>query len=303
MSLYHQKLESYEPRLVREAIEAGFANLGGLEQLLGTRQKVLLKPNFVSMKPKETNVCTRPEVVLATVEAFLDRGVQVAIGESPGFGSTEAAVELLGLKEPLEKRQVNYFTFSKATYFTTDNPKFRRLGIAAELDDYDGVVNLAKIKTHCQTQFSGAVKNLYGCVPGKRKAYRHLQAGDDEAAFMQMLVDNYRQVNAFLHLADGVEVLHKNGPTSGDSLPFGSLLVGDDGVQMDWEICRLIGLDPMSTLQFQCLGVQPDSEVLGVSAPPVLEFEHAAKLPVSFNPLRLGLSVLRQSWSRLRRKI
>jgi len=301
VSLSHKEVSSYQPAQLRDALEAGFGLLGGLEPLIAGRQKVLIKPNFVSMKPKEDNVCTRPEVILAVVDALLDRGVQVSLGESPGFGTVEKAVEVLGLKSPLGQRGVKCFTFEKVKYFTTDNPKFKRLGIAAELDEYDGLLNLPKIKTHCQTQFSGAVKNLYGCVPRKRKAYRHFQAGDDEAAFMQMVVDNYKQANAFLHIADGVQVLHKHGPTSGETLQMGSLLVGDDGVQMDWGICQLIGMDPMATLQFQCLGPQPQTELSGDPIKTTGGFIHANKIPVSFNPLRLLSSVLKQSWSNLRR--
>ena len=110
-----------------------------------------------------------------------------------------------------------------------------------------------------------------------------------------MLVDNYREANAFLHVADGIEAMHRQGPTKGETLPLGSLLVGDDGIEVDWHICKKIGLDPLSTLQFQVLGAQRYEVPMG---DPLLEnrnFIHAPKLAVSFNPFRLFLSVLKQA--------
>ena len=302
MTLFHRQIDRYDPIQIRESLEQGLLSLGGVEALLKGRNKILLKPNFVAVRSKEANVCTRPEVILAVADVLLDRGVKVALGESPGFGSAEKAVEMLGLQEGLEKRQIPYFTFSKVRRFRTDNPKFPWLSIAAELEEYDGLINLAKVKTHCQTQFSGAVKNLYGCVPGKRKAARHMKAGNDELAFMRMLVDNYHQAAAFLHLGDGIEALHRHGPTKGDSLPLGSLFLGDDGIELDWAICRKIGLDPMQTLQFQVLGAQKDVVPLGDRLETEPEFEHALKIPIFFNPARVLRSVLRQWWIQARFK-
>ncbi|OGH02796.1 MAG: hypothetical protein A2557_02985 [Candidatus Lambdaproteobacteria bacterium RIFOXYD2_FULL_56_26] len=303
MILHHQKAQSYEPLALIDAMEAGLGAFGGLAKVLDGRQSVLLKPNFVTIRPKEAEVCTRPEVILALLDLLLDLGVKVAIGESPGFGSTEGAIEALGLTQALQHRAVPFFTFTQVRYYRTRIPKFPVLAIAKELSDYDGTINLPKVKTHCQTGFSGAVKNLYGCVPGKRKAIRHMTCLGDEVAFVQMILANAKEAGAFFHLADGIRCLHNHGPTSGDPHELHSLLFCEDGATLDWGLCGRIGLDPLSTLQFQLSGPPPVYVSSGEPIEPDPSFLHAAKVPVFFHPLRVARSIARQAWTKAKESV
>jgi uncharacterized protein (DUF362 family) len=41
----------------------------------------------------------------------------------------------------------------------------------------DVVINLPKVKSHMQLTLTLGVKNLFGCVPGKMKAWWHMEAG------------------------------------------------------------------------------------------------------------------------------
>ena len=237
------------------------------------------------------------------IKAILDLGVKVAIGESPGFGSTEGAIEALGLTQALQHRAVPFFTFTQVRYYRTRIPKFPVLAIAKELSDYDGTINLPKVKTHCQTGFSGAVKNLYGCVPGKRKAIRHMTCLGDEVAFVQMILANAKEAGAFFHLADGIRCLHNHGPTSGDPHELHSLLFCEDGATLDWGLCGRIGLDPLSTLQFQLSGPPPVYVSSGEPIEPDPSFLHAAKVPVFFHPLRVARSIARQAWTKAKESV
>jgi len=48
--------------------------------------------------------------------------------------------------------------------------------IARPLTEVDLIINLPKIKTHGLTLYTGAVKNLLGSIPGKRKMEIHLRS-------------------------------------------------------------------------------------------------------------------------------
>ncbi len=48
--------------------------------------------------------------------------------------------------------------------------------LAKPLFDADVVINVPKFKTHSSAIYTGAVKNVFGCVPGLRKAKYHKMA-------------------------------------------------------------------------------------------------------------------------------
>ncbi|OGG96076.1 MAG: hypothetical protein A2527_12210 [Candidatus Lambdaproteobacteria bacterium RIFOXYD2_FULL_50_16] len=293
MAVYHFKTTGYQLDEIQAGLEKGLNALGGVTQILDGRQKLLFKPNFVAPSTPELAVATNPVFILAVLDFFKAYGCDGAIGESPGFGSVAGAVESLGLKEELARRQVPYFDFKKVRSFNTLNPRFPRLTIAKEIQDYDGLVNLPKLKTHCQAHFSGAVKNLYGCVPGKRKALRHMQARGDERAFAQMIYDNHLEAGAFLHIGDAIESLHVRGPSGGVPFPMGSGLIAQKAPELDLAFCGLINLDPLVTEQFQFSGLPQDQRVLGEPLVPCTQFQHSPKIPIFFNPYRIAKSVAR----------
>ncbi|MDT8447789.1 MAG: DUF362 domain-containing protein [bacterium] len=299
MALYHHRLDNYDPAPLAAALEAGAEALGGMSQLLGGRRNLLLKPNLLALGKGPPHHLTHPAFILAVVDWLQVAGCQVSLADSPAFGDAALIVHYLGLTEALARREVRVFTFKNLRYFQTDNPKFRRLSIAAELGDFDGLINLPKLKTHCQCHFSGAVKNLFGCVVGKRKPARHFASRGDEAAFALMLQDNAHQAGAFLHIADGITSMHVDGPRGGEPFELGSLLMSENPQQIDWAFCRLVGLDPMDTQQFKVAGLQP--EVLPLGAPLVqqLGWQQAEKVDVFFNPLQLVRSVAKQLLTRI----
>jgi ferredoxin len=115
--------------------------------------------------------------------------------------------------------------------------------IAQAVHECDGIVNLPKMKTHQLTRITGAVKNLFGCVPGKRKALYHLQF-QDPTVFSTLLVELGLQLRPRLHIMDGIVAMEGNGPRGGDPNPLGVLILSEDPVAVDATFCRLVAMDP-----------------------------------------------------------
>jgi ferredoxin len=86
------------------------------------------------------------------------------------------------------------------------------------------------------------VKNLFGCVPGSRKALWHLKAGDDRKRFAQMLVDLYSIIPSSLTVLDGVLGMEGNGPGSGHPIELGLILASQDPLAVDQIVCDLLGI-------------------------------------------------------------
>ena len=151
--------------------------------------------------------------------------------------------------------------------------RFQRFEIARVAFEADAVINLPKLKTHGMTVLTGAVKNLFGCVPGKRKVQWHFNTGVDHDAVVLMLVELAAILKPRLTIMDAVMGMEGNGPGSGDPRRIGVVLAGQDPVAVDVVSGHVVGLAPdelpviraaskagigTSNLKsFQVLGVDP----------------------------------------------
>ena len=191
----------------------------------------------------------------------------------------------------------------------TPNPRgqvYDHLVIAREALDRDGLINLPKLKTHCQLYMTGAVKNLFGCVAGKRKAWWHFKAGSYRDYFPLMLVETARLLNARLHLLDAVLAMEGNGPASGTPRRAGLLLASEDPVALDRVACEAAGLDParLRTLEAaRALGWGETNlariEIAGLPlAQARLErpLAEPKMMPIGFSLPRVVKSTLKQQW-------
>jgi Pyruvate/2-oxoacid:ferredoxin oxidoreductase delta subunit len=124
------------------------------------------------------------------------------------------------------------------------SPYTQSFTIALGVLETDGIINLPKLKTHNLTRMTGAVKNLYGCIPGALKKALHM-LNPTAQAFSRMLVSLSLLLRPRLHIMDGIVAMEGNGPAGGDPRPMGVLLFSTDPVALDALMCRLVELDPL----------------------------------------------------------
>jgi ferredoxin len=131
----------------------------------------------------------------------------------------------------------------------------------------DVVINLPKWKTHGMTLLTLGVKNLYGCIPGTRKALWHLKAGEDRENFARILIDLYQIIRPSLTILDGIVGMEGSGPTSGRPISLGLILASRDALSVDQIVCDLLGIPREALLTNQVAleqGLGKDGiEVLG----------------------------------------
>jgi Pyruvate/2-oxoacid:ferredoxin oxidoreductase delta subunit len=94
------------------------------------------------------------------------------------------------------------------------------------------------------TTLTGAVKNLFGCVPGKRKVQWHFNTGVNHELFMTMLVELCALLKPRLTIMDAIVGMEGNGPGSGDPRKVGVVIAGCDPVSVDAVSGALVGLAP-----------------------------------------------------------
>ncbi len=236
-----------------EAVGSGLALLGGI-QAHCPAERYLLKPNLLLGDKPDRGSTTHPEFFGAVASLFRSSGFRVSYGDSPGFGSPQSAVWAAGLAQIAQALDMDLADFSHgADISNPDGVLIKQFHIAKGLLDVDGVINLPKFKTHGLMRMTGAVKNLFGCLPGVQKAAFHARL-QDEAQFGQMLVDLAERIAAPLHIMDAVWGMEGNGPRNGTMRKIGLVLIAANPHALDHCVAQLMDLDPMlvPTLKAAC---------------------------------------------------
>lgn len=256
-------------KAVRESVDL----LGGMGRFVKPGQKVLLKPNLLIASTPEKGVSPHPMVVKAVLEMVKEAGGMPFVGDSPSFGTAHRVAAKAGIAHVAEEMGCPIVDFRETLVVRTlEDFMFRRFEVAREAVESDVVINLPKIKTHGQMLLTLGVKNMFGCVPGSRKAAWHLKAGVDRTYFARMLVELYGVLKPGLTIMDGIVAMEGNGPSAGTTRPLDMVLAGTDCVSLDSTVTHLLGL-PSNRLWTTRVAVEsrigvadPDSiEVLGDS--------------------------------------
>ncbi len=164
--------------------------------------------------------------------------------------------------------------------------------VATPVLEADAIINVPKVKTHVLTGLTGAVKNLYGTVPGLQKTLFH-KTYPYPKDFARLLVAIYRRVKPVLSVADGVVGMEGNGPSAGDPIELEFLAASADAVALDVVLCRALGLDPHHVVHLEAarqagFGVPDwndivvDGDVIRALAP--REYQLPSTIPLNYVP-------------------
>lgn len=245
------KCGGYESDEVEKAVNRAM-RLAGLEELL-KNCRVLLKPNLLSARKPEDAVTTHPEIVRALGKLAIGANCEVSIGDSPPFvgRSPEKYARLCkitGMTRVAQDLAVPVVRFESASRETPSarDGIYKRFEIAEAVLSADVVVNISKLKTHALTGYTGAIKNVFGCVPGVRKGLFHVQASEDRTVFAQMLVDLLATVRPAVHVMDAVVGMDGDGPNNGRPKRIGLVMASSDAVALDCVACAVAGIDSLS---------------------------------------------------------
>ena len=157
--------------------------------------------------------------------------------------------------------------------------------VAPPVFEADLVINLPKLKTHVFSLYTGAIKNLFGVVPGSRKRDLHCRA-PGIVDFSQVLVDVLELVQPGLTIVDGVLGQEGDGPgTGGTPRRYGCLAASRDSVAVDTLLTQSIGYRAGEVLHLDQAGARG----LGVSDPGAIRVE-GGRQALDFGTLSLSSS-------------
>ena len=237
------RADSYELESLQNNIAKLLAPLGGMAAIVKMGDRVLLKPNLLTGARPGKECTTRPELVYVVAQMVMDAGGKPFLGDSPAFGTAKGVALANGYLPWIEKLNLPIIDFHGQRYQTLGE-EFNHLLLSTEAMEADVVINLPKIKSHMQLTLTMGVKNLFGCVPGKMKAWWHMEAGKDSARFGQMLVETARAINPALTIVDGIIAHEGNGPSGGEPRQLGVLGAASNVFALDLAIAHLLKVDP-----------------------------------------------------------
>ena len=235
--------KNYDQNFVEKAIDQSLQNIGGLHQFIKKGKRVHIKPNLLTAKPPEKAATTHPFIVKSIVDRVQALGGIVTIGDSPAgisrpiedywrtTGMEQIATETGARLVQFEKKGVVERYVNGKSYF-----------IAKSIANADVVVNVCKLKTHNLTLFTGAIKNMFGSIPGFKKSEYHKQAPKVEE-FSKIVVDIFSAVQPQLNIMDAIEIMEGNGPSAGKPSYLGLILASKDAVAMDALAAKIIGFE------------------------------------------------------------
>ena len=245
------KCSSYDLELVCEKLRESIELLGGFDRFIGPGSRVLLKPNMLTAYSPERAATTHPAILEAVIILLKELGVKIFVGDSPGIENVKKFVgyhrtlKIVGFLDVIKRHGVEFLEFKESTPPPIKkNYIFKSIEVARQALEVDAIINLPKLKTHTQMFLTLCIKNMFGCVVGKRKAQWHLHAGKDFMYFARMLTEVYDSVRPTLNIMDGIVAMEGNGPGNGKTRKLNLLLISNDGVALDRVVCEIVKVDP-----------------------------------------------------------
>ncbi len=208
-------------------------------------KRVFIKPNLCGRAPIKPGENTSIAVLDALIDILVRMDCQVTIGHGALLGSEEQKTTFC---ETLEQSGfVKYMGSKHVTIINIDELERDEVildGLAFHLpmsyfaNHVDTYINLAKLKTHMETQVSLSLKNQMGLPIPDDRVNMHKYGLNKYIALLGSVI------KPDFNIIEGFPAMENNGPHHGTPRDTQLIAGSNDMVELDSFICRLIGLDP-----------------------------------------------------------
>jgi uncharacterized protein (DUF362 family) len=271
--------------ILKEAVNA--AGLRG-------KRRIFVKPNLSHFE-YITGVVTSPELTYELIGLLRNHSEEVVVGESEGFNySCRTAFKQTGMEDAVKRAGGTVLNLSEDKVVEVKFPKstspLKHLFLPKIALDADATVDLPLMKTHEFMIYSGALKNLFGCVPSNRRIYLHPYLPE----VMWRLYGIFKPALTIMDARVGIE---GNGPTKGVPVPIGLILTGTDALATDIVATQIMKLNWKNTyLNYiaQKTGLQEKN--IAVEGLHVAEVAHRFEPPQIDLPVRAQMEIYKHEY-------
>lgn len=232
------KCENYDPKNINIALDDIFNNLGSLKNIVGDAKNILIKVSCLKADLPETAINTHPEILRSTIRHLkMVTKAEISVGDSCiGTENIHDVYKKTGMEKVCFEENVKLVAFEKATLVNN-------FPIADAVLQADAVISLPKVKTHCLTNLTCAIKTMFGIVPGLAKINIHKDYPDIQE-FSGVLCEIFNAKKPILTIADGILSMEGTGPVNGGLRDTKFITASVDSVANDAVVAEIIGLSP-----------------------------------------------------------
>ena len=232
------RCDSYDPDEVRGALALAIERAGGLPEI--SADSVLLKANMLSPVPPEGAVTTHPEVLRALVGVLRTAGgtekLPVHIADNPGyiFTNPKLLFEKTGIGALSSIEGVSVGLLSDQGVSSVKMDSFVTLGEARIFTRYlesKYCINVAKLKTHVETEMTACIKNIFGTADTDTRKRSHRSVSKKDLA--EAITDLYTIRPPEFHIIDAVVGMEGDGPSHGHPRKLGFIIAGRNALAAD----------------------------------------------------------------------
>jgi uncharacterized protein (DUF362 family) len=229
VKIYRAKEDTAE--ILKEAVK----NAG-----LHGKSKIFVKPNM-SHPEYVPGVVTSPALLRELVGLLRDDAEEVIVGESNGFNyPCRSAFRKTGIEAAVKSAGGTVINLSEdkvvKVKFQSNSSPLKELFLPKTVLEADAIVDLALMKTHEWAMYSGAIKNLFGCVPSNKRIYLHPYLSE---VFYRL----YTILKPQLTVMDARVAIEGNGPTKGPSVKMDLMLTSNCALATDVIASKIMGLN------------------------------------------------------------
>lgn len=250
-NIYFKKTPSYDEKTVYGSLRE-ILLFYGFENRVTDSTTILLKPNMLSRSVPDKAVTTHPVILdclITVLKEFGAKSENITIADSSGGPSNSAILagnyKTCGFTRVAEKHGVNLYTKPESVNIKCDGVIVKEFEVIKPAVNSDIIINLPKFKTHVMTGMSASVKNMFGIIPGLKKAEFHMRFPEKEK-FADMMTDLSCAVKPTISIVDGVVAMEGDGPGGGNPKFLGLLIAGENSHLIDFCIARMMGFEPES---------------------------------------------------------
>jgi uncharacterized protein (DUF362 family) len=204
------------------------------------KQMIFVKPNM-SHPEYVPGVVTSPALISELIGLLRDDNSEVIVGESNGFNySCRGAFEKTGIEEAVKKAGGTVINLSEdkvvKVKFENRHSSVKELFLPKTVLEAEATVDMSLMKTHEFAMYSGAIKNLFGCVPSNRRIYLH-------PYLCEVFYRLYKVIKPQLTVMDARVAIEGNGPTKGDTVQMDLMLTSNCALATDVIASKIMGLN------------------------------------------------------------
>jgi uncharacterized protein (DUF362 family) len=273
---------------IKNAVNEAICLIGGVDEVLSGKKRIMLKPNLVGPDP---NYTTKPEVVKALAELFKNGGKEVCIAEgsasADGFNyknniqyrtkkseildpMQQYVFDKLGYTTMAQKLKIPLINLHSGEMVNIDVPNglmYDKITVHRSVAETDLLCSVPMMKTHVLATVTLGMKNLIGVYPGSVyfsvRSFLHDRATEkDSPGIAFEIVDMARASKLGLTVIDASMAMEGNGPSDGELVKMDLIIAGTNPLATDIVAANIMGFETLEIPTFNWatkVGMKPSS--------------------------------------------